>query len=79
MSRRTNLIEPKAVFGLLIALGVIWFVGHLLQQPRTGLVILVGGALTETEETRGASRERKVRKRVSQETTSHSLITRISC
>ena len=42
--RRQNLIEPKAVFGLLIALGVIWFVGHLLQQPGTGFVILVGGA-----------------------------------
>ncbi len=42
--RRKNLIDPKTAFGLLIALGVMWVVGQLLQQPGTALVIFVGGA-----------------------------------
>ena len=42
--RQKHLIDPKVAFGLLIALVVIWVVVQLLQQPGTGVVILLGGA-----------------------------------
>ncbi len=39
--KRKHLVDPQIVFGLLIAVGVLWLFVHLLQQPGIGIVISV--------------------------------------